>query len=247
LNHPPIAERIAASLESGCERVLEVGPGMGVLTGFLLERYPDVRAVEADRDMVAHLDAHLPGIRGRVLEADFLKVDLSKVFEEGQSFALIGNFPYNISSQIVFKMLDYRVLIPEMVGMFQREMAERIVAGPGSKTYGVISVLTQAWYKGELLFGVKPGSFTPPPKVQSSVIRLTRREDAPTDYDERLFVRLVKQSFGQRRKMLRNTLKGLFPEEVLQELRFQQRPEVLSVETFQELCREAKAFLEQNS
>lgn len=247
LNQASIAERIAASLEGNYNQVLEVGPGMGVLTAFLLQRYPSMKAIEADRDMVAYLHENFPEIRGRVLEADFLKVPLDSLFEPDASFALIGNFPYNISSQIVFKMLENRSIIPEMVGMFQREMAERIVAEPGSKTYGIISVLTQAWYEGELLFGVKPGSFNPPPKVQSAVIRLKRKENAATDFDERLFRRLVKQAFSQRRKMLRNTLKGMLPEEVLQtEERFRSRPESLSVETFQELCREVNTFLNKN-
>jgi len=240
LNSEQIAERIVESLQKTnlYDKVLEVGPGKGVLTKYLLEKPYDLVAVEADDDMVTYLQQVYPGLDGRLVAADFLKLRLNEVLGDAP-FGLIGNFPYNISSQILIKMIEYRAQIPEMVGMFQREVAERVIAPPGSKTYGVISVLVQAYYSGEYLFTVKPGSFSPPPKVQSAVIRLTRKDPFVLDCDERLFKRIVKQAFNQRRKMLRNTLKSLFSEEILKEDFFQKRPEVLSVEDFVQLTRRA--------
>lgn len=240
LNSEQIAERIVESLQKTnlYDKVLEVGPGKGVLTKYLLEKPYDLVAVEADDDMVTYLQQVYPGLDGRLVAADFLKLRLNEVLGDAP-FGLIGNFPYNISSQILIKMIEYRSQIPEMVGMFQREVAERVIAPPGSKTYGVISVLVQAYYSGEYLFTVKPGSFSPPPKVQSAVIRLTRKDPFVLDCDERLFKRIVKQAFNQRRKMLRNTLKSLFSEEILKEDFFQKRPEVLSVEDFVQLTRRA--------
>ncbi len=237
LTNEQMAERIANSFSQPPARVLEVGPGKGMLTKYLLDRDFDLKAVEADRDMIAYLQKFYPAFAANIIEGDFLRLKLNETFEK-QSFTLIGNFPYNISSQIVFKMLEYRAFIPEMIGMFQREMAERIIAPPGDKTYGVISVLAQAFYEGEMLFRVSAGNFNPPPKVESAVIRLVRKEQQTLDYDERLFRSVVKQTFGQRRKMLRNTLKSLVNEpEVLGEAFFQQRPEQLSVEAFIELTR----------
>lgn len=241
MKNEQIAERIASSFAMSHERVLEVGPGRGMLTKYLIEQETSLIVVEADRDMVLYLQKHYPALRERIVEANFLKLRLDLIFEE-QSFGLIGNFPYNISSQIVFRMLEYRTLIPEMVGMFQREMAERIISPPGSKTYGVISVLTQAYYEGEYLFTVKRGHFNPPPKVQSAVIRLTRKATG-LDCDERLFRTVVKQAFSQRRKMLRNTLRALLDKEVLKsDPFFQQRPEKLSVADFVELTRRVERF-----
>jgi 16S rRNA (adenine1518-N6/adenine1519-N6)-dimethyltransferase len=243
LTSDPIALRIVESLQLTGEyrRVLEVGPGKGVLTKFLLEKPFELFAVEADEDMVSYLQNFFPALDGRLIFADFLKLRLDEVMGQ-EAFALIGNFPYNISSQILIKMLDYREQIPELVGMFQREMAERVIAPPGSKTYGVISVLVQAYYTGEYLFTVKPGSFNPPPKVQSAVIRLARKAEQQLGCDEKLFRRIVKQAFNQRRKMLRNTLKTMLPEEVLKEDYFQQRPEVLSVEDFIALTLRVEGF-----
>ncbi|MBK8489957.1 MAG: 16S rRNA (adenine(1518)-N(6)/adenine(1519)-N(6))-dimethyltransferase RsmA [Saprospirales bacterium] len=243
LTSEPIAQRIAESLQETAhyKKVLEVGPGKGILTKFLLDKPYELVAVEADADMVTYLKQFFPSLDGRVVEADFLKLRLNEVMGE-EPFGLIGNFPYNISSQILFKMIDYRAQIPELVGMFQREMADRVIAPPGSKTYGVISVLVQAFYKGAHLFSVKPGSFSPPPKVQSSVIRLVRKDPYTLDCDERLFRRIVKQAFNQRRKMLRNTLKPLFPDEILKEEYFQQRPEVLSVDDFVQLTKRIEAL-----
>jgi len=239
LNSERIARRIAESLrpEGRYRRVLEIGPGRGMLTQFLLERDVDLAVVEADRDMVDYLQKHFPQLTGRILHADFLKLPLEEVFG-GEAFGLIGNFPYNISSQILFRMLAFRHLVPEMVGMFQKEVAERVVAPPGSKTYGVISVLVQAYYQGEYLFGVDRRKFNPPPQVQSAVIRLTRRPERTLDCDEELFRKVVKQAFGQRRKMLRNTMKSLIADAaILEEDFFRQRPEQLSVSDFIDLTR----------
>lgn len=238
LNSEHIAQRIADQLQltEHYGRVLEVGPGRGMLTQFLLDRPFELTVVEADRDMVAYLQRHFPQLKDNIIPADFLKLPLDQIFSE--PFGLIGNFPYNISSQILFKMLDYKELIPEMAGMFQLEVAERIVAPPGSKTYGVISVLIQAHYEGKLCFQVDRTKFNPPPKVQSGVIRLVRRNTAAPDYDEKRFRQVVKLAFSQRRKMLRNTLKSLISDpDRLQDPFFQQRPERLSVEDFIQLTR----------
>ena len=232
-----ISFRIAdgLSLTDKYKKVLEVGPGKGVLTKYLLKKDFDLLVVEADRDMVQYLNQNYPELRDSIIPADFLKLDLN-LFFKNEPFALIGNFPYNISSQILFKMLDYRDQIPEMVGMFQKEVAERVVAGPGSKTYGVVSVLIQAWYKGEVILNVTPENFSPPPKVQSAVIRMVRKENDGINCDEKLFKHVVKQAFSQRRKMLRNTMKAFFKDSpLLQEDFFKQRPEQLSVEDFIQL------------
>ena len=245
LTSEDIAREIAAGLlvENGSGRqdgkktnVLEIGPGKGMLTKYLLEATLNLKVVEADRDMVDYLLRNYVALHGKVIAEDFLKLNLAAVFPSNHEFHLIGNFPYNISSQIVFKMIENRALVPLMVGMFQKEMAERIISPPGSKTYGVISVLTQAFYEGEYLFSVGNQHFAPPPKVQSGVIRL-RRKTAEPDCDATLFRRVVKQAFSQRRKMLRNTLKPFFkdnPEDLKHEF-FMQRPEVLSVEDFVKL------------
>ena len=239
-----IAERIALALrpeEFGYRQVLEVGPGQGMLSKYLLRLEPTTYAVEADRDMVAYLKTHYPEFSERVIEEDFLKVRLEEAMNH-EPFGLIGNFPYNISSQILLKMLAVRQYVPEMVGMFQKEVADRVIAPPGNKTYGVISVFVQAFYTGEYLFTVKPGSFNPPPKVQSAVIRLTRKSELELGCDEVLFRKVVKQAFGQRRKMLRKTLKSFFPDEDLQADKFfEQRPERLSVEDFVELTNRVAA------
>lgn len=237
LNNEGIASRIANSLlpDTAAANVLEVGPGKGMLTKYLLEKDFRLKCVEADADMVAYLQVHFPTLDGKVIFEDFLKMDLENAFD-GQPFCIIGNFPYNISSQIVFKMVEHRTLVPQLVGMFQKEMAERIIAPPGGKDYGVISVLTQAFYEGKYLFSVSNGNFNPPPKVQSGVIRLVRRADS-LGCDEALFRKVVKQAFSQRRKMLRNTLKPFFENspEALEETFFTLRPEVLSVAQFVEL------------
>lgn len=235
LKNDSIAARIADSLKlaAATEKVLEVGPGRGMLTQFLLKKTEfQTWAVEADADMVEVLQNTFPEFANRLIFKDFLAFQPAETFGESQ-FCLIGNFPYNISTQIVFKLLDHREQIPEMVGMFQREVADRIVSRPGNKVYGITSVLSQAFYKCELLFGVERGSFNPPPKVQSAVIRLTRNLDSdgqPTQLgcDEKTFRQMVKMAFNQRRKMLRNTLKPFFSDEkLMSDPFFEKRPEVL--------------------
>ncbi len=237
LTSDDIAHRIAHSLQllDQYDQVLEVGPGQGMLTKHLLEADYKLSVVEADRDMVTYLNEHYPELSERIISADFLRLKLERIFGDA-SFAIIGNFPYNISSQILFRMLDYREQVPELVGMFQREMAERVVAPPGNKTYGVISVLVQAYYEGKLLFKVEPGSFNPPPKVQSAVIRLVRRENQDLGCSYSMFRRVVKQAFSQRRKMLRNTMKAFIKgDDLLKDEFFNQRPEQLSVADFVQL------------
>ena len=238
------AQRIADSLTmiDTIPRVLEVGPGKGMLTKYLLEKNVHLKVVEADRDMVDYLAKHYPQLE-EVIHLDFLKLHMEKVFD-GQPFLLIGNYPYNISSQIIFKMLQYRELIPEMVGMFQKEVSDRIIAPHGNKVYGVISVLTQAYYDGETIIKVQPGSFNPPPKVMSSVIRLLRKDTQELDCDPSAFKAIVKISFNQRRKMLRNTLKGMVHDEsVLQHADFDKRPEQLSLEDFILITKYLQPFL----
>jgi len=208
-----VAGRIVDSLECPSEGpampVLEIGPGMGVLSRHLLERDNiDFKMIEIDSESVNYLLTHFPKAYGRVLEGDFLKLKMEALYGDSQ-FCVIGNFPYNISSQIFFRILDYRTQIPQVVCMIQKEVAERIAEKPGTKTYGILSVLLQAWYDIEYLFSVGPGAFAPPPKVQSAVIRLRRNSRESLGCDEALFKTVVKTSFGQRRKTLRNSLKPL--------------------------------------
>ena len=245
LNNELIAERIAdsLSLDESYSNVLEVGPGKGMLTKYLIEKPYSLKVVEADREMVAYLNHHYPDLSKQIISADFLKTHLESLFDE-EPFALIGNFPYNISSQIVFKMLYAKALIPEMVGMFQKEVAQRITADPGGKEYGVISVLVQAYYFGEYLFSVKPSNFSPPPKVQSGVIRLKRKPVIDEEYDPKLFKRIVKTAFSQRRKMLRNTMKSIIPDNpILKEPFFEKRPEKISVEEYIDLTKRIEVEL----
>lgn len=244
LNNEDIAADIANgfSLDSDAKRVLEVGPGQGMLTKYLIQLDYDLKVVELDRDMIPILRHTFESLQKNILEVDFLKLDLTEVFA-GQDFMLIGNYPYNISSQIVFKMIDHRDLIPQMVGMFQKEVAQRIVATPTSKAYGVISVLTQAYYDGEYLFDVGNENFDPPPKVQSGVIRLTRKADQSEMPHPKLFKSIVKTAFSQRRKMLRNTMKSFLKgSDLLQDEFFAQRPERVSVEKFLWLTEEVYKF-----
>jgi len=208
LKNETIAQQIANSLQPGdYDKVVEIGPGMGVLTQFLLKSNKDVHVVELDSESVEYLKGHFAMRYDHIVEGDFLKMDLKETF--GSNIAVIGNFPYNISSQIVFKVLENRHMIPQMAGMFQKEVAERIVAGPGSKTYGIISVLAAAYYDSEYLFTVDKEEFNPPPKVQSGVIRLVRKDDYSLPCDEKLFRTVVKTAFNQRRKTLRNALKSM--------------------------------------
>ena len=242
LTNEHYAEQIAhaLTLTEQYGHALEVGPGQGMLTKYLLKRKDDfaLKVAEADRDMVTYLGTHYPELREDILAGDFLRLKLGEVFG-GRPFGLVGNFPYNISSQILIKMLDNYHLIPEMVGMFQKEVAQRVMAGPGSKTYGVIGVLVQVRYEVNNVLNVGRGNFSPPPKVESAVIRCVRRAE-PLIEDELYgrFKHVVKAAFNQRRKMMRNSLKGIFPPEVLaaDEL-FQRRPEQVSVEEFVQLSR----------
>ena len=231
-----IAERIANGLLQAEQTglVLEVGPGMGMLTKYLLGHTEyETFAVEADRDMVEYLGKNYADFAQKhLIPKDFLDFDAPAFFEQKQ-FCLIGNYPYNISSQILFKLLDWRDQIPEMVGMFQKEVADRIVSKPGSRVYGITSVLAQAFFQTEYLFTVEPTAFNPPPKVVSAVIRLTRKEGFLLGCDEKLFRTIVKTAFGQRRKMLRNTLKPFFPNELLMtDPYFEKRPETLGWEEY---------------
>ena len=231
-----IAAKIVDSLTGITPVVLEIGPGMGVLTEFLFEKYGDnLFLTEIDKESVEYLKEHFPGLSKNISETDFLKEDLNKRFTE--PFSIIGNFPYNISSQIFFKILDNRDRVPEVVGMIQKEVAERIATGPGSKTYGILSVLLQAFYDIEYLFTVHENVFSPPPKVKSAVIRLTRNNREKLSCDEKLFFRVVKATFLHRRKTIRNTLK-IIPhnfEAVAGHEFMSKRPEQLSVEQFEEL------------
>lgn len=240
-----VAKKIADSLtENGYDNVLEIGPGMGVLTKYLLEKKPKITVMEIDYDSVAYLKDTFPlehitldttSKKFEIIEGDFLKKNLTDVFKEKQ-VAIIGNFPYNISTQIVFKAIENREFVPEFSGMFQKEVAKRIAEKEGSKVYGIMSVLTQAFYDVEYLFTVPPTVFNPPPKVDSGVIRLTRKENYTLPVDEKLFFRVVKTSFNQRRKMLRSSLKSFNLSDSLREDPvFTMRPEQLSVQRFIEL------------
>lgn len=236
-----IARKIATSLSGGTadnpDKVLEVGCGMGVLTQFLLERNDIVTyGAEIDTESVVYLHDHFPDFAPRLTEGDFLKMDLRETY--GNRLKIIGNFPYNISSQIFFKVLENRDIVPECVGMIQREVAVRLAEPPGSKEYGILSVLLQAWYDIDYLFTVGEKVFNPPPKVKSAVIRLVRNDVRSLDCDEQLFIKVVKASFGQRRKMLRNSLKAAFGDFGGREHRFfTMRAEQLSVSDFVELTR----------
>lgn len=227
--------------------ILEVGPGMGVMTQYLVQKPRTVKVVEIDYESVSFLREKFPPLEENIIEDDFLKMHLENVFD-GKPFVLTGNYPYNISSQIFFKMLDYKDLIPCCTGMIQKEVAERIAASPGNKSYGILSVLIQAWYSVDYLFTVHEHVFNPPPKVKSAVIRMTRNSTTDLGCDERLFKRLVKTTFNQRRKTLRNNIRPLLGEldtqcakeglpipdhtTLLQDPIFNQRPEQLSVQQF---------------
>lgn len=238
-----IAKRIADTVDTPYSDlpVLEVGPGMGVMTQYLVEKPRPFKVVEIDRESVAYLNEHFPQLRENILGEDFLRMDLQKVFD-GQQFVLTGNYPYDISSQIFFKMLDNKDLIPCCTGMIQREVALRIASEPGTKAYGILSVLIQAWYDVEYLFTVEPDVFNPPPKVQSAVIRMTRNKVEYLDCDENLFKRVVKTVFNQRRKMLRVSLRQLVhckeerdTQDFFSDPIMTKRPEQLTIQQFVEL------------
>ena len=236
LNDKGIAAKIVSSLKAdGIRHVVEVGPGMGALTPFLLQETRfDTRFVEIDANAAEYLKKQFPAIKDKLVVADFLRQPLEAYFGH-EPLAIIGNFPYNISSQIFFRILDYRAQVKEVVGMLQKEVAERIAAPPGSKTYGITSVLLQAFYNIEYLFTVHEHVFTPPPKVKSGVIRLTRNDVEALPCDEALFFRVVKTAFNQRRKMLSNSLKSLLPEGHATNPILSKRPEHLGVQEFIEL------------
>ena len=227
-----IAQKIADTLSlANYKKVVEIGAGMGVLTQFLLKKDTEVYVVEIDKESVAYLEAHYPELRGKIIADDFLKYDIAGYLRE--PFAIIGNFPYNISTQIVFKLLELRDYVPEFSGMFQKEVAERICEREGSKTYGILSVLVQAFYEATYLFTVSEGVFNPPPKVKSGVLRLVRKPNYHLDCDEALFFTIVKTAFNQRRKTLRNSLKPLLTNESLKKNSiFDKRPEQLPWQDF---------------
>ena len=227
-----IAQKIADTLSlANYKKVVDIGAGMGVLTQFLLKKDTEVYVVEIDKESVAYLEAHYPELRGKIIADDFLKYDIAGYLRE--PFAIIGNFPYNISTQIVFKLLELRDYVPEFSGMFQKEVAERICEREGSKTYGILSVLVQAFYEATYLFTVSEGVFNPPPKVKSGVLRLVRKPNYHLDCDEALFFTIVKTAFNQRRKTLRNSLKPLLTNETLKKNSiFDKRPEQLPWQDF---------------
>lgn len=230
-----IAKKIADSLtEDAPKTVLEIGPGMGVLTQFLLEKYAEnLFVIEIDTESVSFLKTNFPSLSQNIIEGDFLKYDLNSLFKS--PISIIGNFPYNISSQILFKMIENRDLIPQLVGMFQKEVAERIATGPGSKKYGILSVLLQTYYNVEYLFTVNEDVFTPPPKVKSGVIRVIRNNRTSLPCDEKLFFRIIKMGFNQRRKTLSNSLKSILLNLKPEDEVFRKRPEQLSVQEFIDL------------
>lgn len=240
-----VAKRIADTVDT-CPNIpiLEIGPGMGVLTQYLVEKHRDVKAVEIDKESVAYLNEAFPILHDNIVGADFLQMNLEDIFS-GKQFVLIGNYPYDISSQIFFKMLDNRDLIPCCTGMIQREVALRIAAQPGNKTYGILSVLIQAWYDVEYLFTVDEDVFNPPPKVKSAVIRMTRNNVSKLNCNEILFKRLVKTVFNQRRKMLRVSLRQMIPNKAHKNFYEQdvmtKRPEQLTIAQFVELTNMVEA------
>jgi 16S rRNA (adenine1518-N6/adenine1519-N6)-dimethyltransferase len=234
LHDRQIAERISQSISDDTESLLEIGAGTGILTEFLLKKKIDFKTIEIDDESVAFLRKAFPDIKNKLIEGDFLKLNVHDIFDK--PFCVIGNLPYNISSQIFFKILDEKNHIPEMVCMIQKEVAERIAEKPGSKTYGILSVLIQAFYNVEYLFTVHENAFTPPPKVKSAVIRLTRNSVQHLNCDEMLFKKTVKATFNQRRKTIKNSLKLITDDKKLPENRFlSMRPERLSVSDFVEL------------
>ena len=237
LRNEDIARRIAEAVRTPDAHVLEVGPGMGVLTKYLLQQpFASLSAIELDEESITYLQEHFPQLGDNLISGDFLRLDLGERYPD--KFVIVGNFPYNISSQILFRLLDYRDQAVELVGMFQKEVGERATAGPSHKQYGIVSVLLQAFYDTEYLFTVGENEFNPPPKVKSAVIRVTRNFDKKLHCDEDTFKKVVKMAFNFRRKTLRNALQSLpFPKEALnQDPLFAKRAEQLSVQDFEHLC-----------
>jgi len=242
LNDESIAAAIANTLNfEGYDDVLEIGPGMGVLTKYLLEKPITTYVIEIDTESVTYLESNFPKLKDKIISKDFLKYNINETFE-GKQFGIIGNFPYNISTQIVFRTLEYRNQIPEFAGMFQKEVAERICEKKGTKAYGILSVLVQAFYNAEYLFTVDEHVFNPPPKVKSGVLRLRRKEDFSLPCGEKLFFTVVKTAFQQRRKTLRNSLKTLnLSDNLREDTTFDLRPEQLNVQQFIELTQKIEA------
>ena len=242
LKDESIAKAIADTLNlEGYNDILEIGPGMGVLTKYLLEKPITTHVIEIDSESVAYLDQNYPKLHGKIISKDFLKYNINEIFE-GKQFAIIGNFPYNISTQIVFRALEYRHQIPEFAGMFQKEVAERICEKKGTKAYGILSVLAQAFFDAEYLFTVNETVFDPPPKVKSGVLRLRRKENYTLPCGEKLFFTVVKTAFQQRRKTLRNSLKTLnLSDNLREDTIFDLRPEQLSVADFIALTQKIEA------
>jgi 16S rRNA (adenine1518-N6/adenine1519-N6)-dimethyltransferase len=246
-----IAAKIVDSLDAITGNILEVGPGTGVLTRFLLQRTENLKLVEIDRESIAFLKTTYPEFRESetasnrkttLYQDDFLEMELNNVFDN-DSFSVIGNFPYNISSQIFFKVIEYKEIIPEVVGMVQKEVAERMIAVPGKKTYGILSVLLQRWYDIEYLFTVDENVFIPPPKVKSAVIKMTRNERQDMRCDENLFIRLVKTTFNQRRKTIRNSIKPLLGDKIYDCDFMNMRPEQLTIAQFIDFTNEIEKIL----
>lgn len=242
LNDEGTAQKIADTLNlEGYDDILEIGPGMGMLTKYLLEKDTNTHVIEIDTESVAYLETNYPKLQGKIISGDFLKYNINLLFD-GKPFAVIGNFPYNISSQIVFRALEFRHRIPEFSGMFQKEVAERICEKKSSKAYGILSVLVQAFYDAEYLFTVSENVFTPPPKVKSGVLRLRRKENFTLPCSEKLFFTVVKTAFQQRRKTMRNSLKTLnLSDNLREDSIFDLRPEQLSVAQFIELTQKIEA------
>lgn len=246
LNDESVAKNIADALTlEGYTKVLEIGPGMGVLTKYLLEKPIETFVVEIDTESVTYLEKNYEKLHDHIIGEDFLRFNLNKIFND-EPFAIIGNFPYNISTQIVFRTLEMRNQIPEFAGMFQKEVAERICEKKGSKAYGILSVLCQAFYEVEYLFTVSEHVFTPPPRVKSGVMRMKRKENYHLPCSEKLFFTVVKTAFNQRRKTLRNSIKSLINEEIKDEAIFSLRPEQLGFEEFIEITQKIEAYGIQN-
>jgi 16S rRNA (adenine1518-N6/adenine1519-N6)-dimethyltransferase len=241
LTDKKIAERIVAGLAEAkdIKNVIEVGPGMGVLTDFLiLNSNIHLKVVDIDKESIAYLENKYPSLQGKIISGDFLKLPLNTLFENNEKLSIIGNFPYNISSQILFHAIDYADVVTEIVGMFQKEVAERICSKPGTKEYGILSVMMQAYYHVEYMFTVAPGVFNPPPKVKSGVIKAQRRsDDVFQGIEEKLFKSIVKMAFNQRRKTLRNALRSMLNPSIINEPVFDLRAERLSVDDFVQLSK----------
>ncbi|MFW6019477.1 MAG: 16S rRNA (adenine(1518)-N(6)/adenine(1519)-N(6))-dimethyltransferase RsmA [Bacteroidales bacterium] len=243
LKNPATAKRISDSLPSDARFVLEIGPGMGILTKPLYQRFgQNLKVIEIDHEAITYLQDEFGDFHNNIIRGDFLKQDITNLFPD--QFQITGNFPYNISSQILFRMLEHKDNIPSLTGMFQKEVAQRIVSQPGSRIYGILSVLTQAFYQAQIIFTLSENEFSPPPKVESAVIQLIRKENYSLDCNEALFFKVVKTAFQQRRKTLRNSLKSLLQDIELPQHISSSRPEQLGVKEFEEITRRLQGLTE---